>query len=240
MPVTNIASPSTASAATPAATIAQSASKGLANNFDTFLKLLTVQMQNQDPLSPLDTNQFTQQLVSFTGVEQSIQQNKNLETLIAEMRGQSLNSSASYIGQDITADTDLATLGKNGTRWNYTLDSDALSNKLNITTERGDVVATFNGELKRGSYQFNWNGKLPNGTDAAPGNYRLAPKAKASDDSDVTSHVQLIGRVEAVEAGPNGSKLIVAGLPINLSQVLRITAPILPQNVVSSNTTLAQ
>jgi flagellar basal-body rod modification protein FlgD len=226
--------------ATPAATVAQTASKGLANNFDTFLKLLTVQMQNQDPLSPLDTNQFTQQLVSFTGVEQSIQQNKNLETLISEIRGQSLNTSASYIGQDVTANTDLAALGKTGTRWNYTLDSDALSNQLNITTERGDVVATFKGESKRGTHQFNWDGKLPNGSTAPPGNYRLAPVAKASDDSDVTTRVQLTGRVEAVESSISGNKLIVAGVPINLSQVLRIAAPAPPQNVVSSNSTSAQ
>jgi flagellar basal-body rod modification protein FlgD len=226
--------------AAPAATLAQSASKGLASNFDTFLKLLTVQMQNQDPLSPLDTNQFTQQLVSFTGVEQSIQQNKNLETLISEMRGQGLNSAASYIGKDVTADTDLAALGPTGSRWNYTLEADALSNKLAVTTERGDVVATFNGETKRGEHSFNWDGKLPNGSIAPAGNYRLAPVAKASDESDVTTHVQLVGRVDAVESGPNGNNLIVAGLPINQSQILRIAAPALPQNVVSPNTTSAQ
>ncbi len=232
--------PTSTAAANPAASIAQTASKGLANNFDTFLKLLTVQMQNQDPLSPLDTNQFTQQLVSFTGVEQSIQQNKNLETLIAEMRGQSLNSAASYIGQDVTANTDLAVLGKTGARWNYTLDTDAISNKLNVTTERGEIVATFTGEKKRGDHAFSWDGKLPNGTTAAPGKYRLVPVAKASDDSDVTSRVQLVGRVEAVESGTNGNKLIIAGLPVDLSKVLRIAAPAAPQNVVSSNLTTAQ
>jgi flagellar basal-body rod modification protein FlgD len=226
--------------AAPAATIAQTASKGLANNFDTFLKLLTVQMQNQDPLSPLDTNQFTQQLVSFTGVEQSIQQNKNLQTLIGEMRGQNLNSSASYIGKEVTADTDLAALGPTGARWNYTLDSDALSNKLNVTTERGDIVATFNGDTKRGAHSFAWDGRLQNGTKAPAGNYRLAPAAKASDQSDVTTHVQLVGRVDAVESGPNGSSLIVAGLPITQSQILRISAPASPQNVVSPNITSAQ
>ncbi len=226
--------------AAPAATVAQTASKGLANNFDTFLKLLTVQMQNQDPLSPLDTNQFTQQLVSFTGVEQSIQQNKNLETLISEMRGQSLNSSASYIGKDVTVDSDLAALGANGARWSYTLDSDAVSNKLAVTTERGDIVTTFSGNLKSGSHPFNWDGKLANGTKAPPGNYRLVPVAKASDDSDVTTRVQLNGRVDAVESGPGGNKLIVAGLPINLSQVLRVSAPTPPQNVVSSPVSFAQ
>ncbi len=233
--------PTIASTATSApATVATAASKGLANNFDTFLKLLTVQMQNQDPLSPLDTNAFTQQLVSFTGVEQSIQQNKNLETLIAEMRGQGLTSAASYIGQDVTANTDLAALGNTGARWNYTLDSEALSNTLAVTTERGDILATFRGETKRGTHSFSWDGKLPNGTTASPGSYRLVPVAKASDSSDVTSSVQLVGRVDAVESGPSGQKLIVAGLPVDLSQVVRISAAMPPQNVVSSNQTSAQ
>jgi flagellar basal-body rod modification protein FlgD len=227
-------------AQTQAATVAQTASKGLANNFDTFLKLLTVQMQNQDPLSPLDTNAFTEQLVSFTGVEQSIQQNKNLETLIAEMRGQSLTSAASYIGQDVTANTDLAALGKNGARWTYSLDSEALSNTLAVTTERGEILATFRGETKRGQHSFAWDGKLPNGTAAAPGIYRLVPVAKASDSSDVTTSVQLLGRVDAVEAGPSGQKLVVGGLPIDLSQVVRISSATPPQNVVSSNVTTAQ
>jgi flagellar basal-body rod modification protein FlgD len=229
-----------AAAAKPVVSEATTASKSLSGNFDTFLKLLTVQMQNQDPLSPLDTNQFTQQLVSFSGVEQSIKQNKNLETMISEMRGQSLNSSASYIGKDVTADSDLAVLGANGANWNYTLDSDALSNKLDVTDERGNIVATFNGKLKTGSHTFNWDGKLPNGTKVSPGNYRLVPTAKSSSDIDVTTHVQLTGRVDAVESGPDGSKLIVAGLPIDLSKVLRVSAPASPQNVVSPPVTSAQ
>jgi flagellar basal-body rod modification protein FlgD len=231
----------TITSATTATSAASTASKGLANNFDTFLKLLTVQMQNQDPLSPLDTNEFTQQLVSFTGVEQSIQQNKNLETLISEMRGQTLTSAASYIGQDVTVDTDLAKLATNSNaRWNYALESDALSNTLAVTTEGGNILATFKGETKRGTHNFNWDGTLPNGTKAAAGTYRLVPVAKASDSSDVTASVQLTGRVDAVESGPSGTKLSVAGLPVDLSQVMRISAPQPPQNVVSSNSTSAQ
>jgi flagellar basal-body rod modification protein FlgD len=232
--------PTTTTVAKPAASDAQTASKSLSGNFDTFLKLLTVQMKNQDPLSPLDTNQFTQQLVSFSGVEQSIKQNKNLETMIAEMRGQGLTSAAGYIGQDVTANTDLAALGKNGARWSYTLDSEALSNTLSVTTPSGEVVASFPGQTKHGTYEFSWDGKLANGTKAPPGNYKLTPIAKASDKSDVTSHVQLVGRVEAVEADAQGNRLIVAGLPIQLSQVVRVAPPATPQNVVSSNPNLAQ
>jgi flagellar basal-body rod modification protein FlgD len=226
-------------AATTASTISQSstASQKLSGNFDTFLKLLTAQMQNQDPLEPMDTSEFTQQLVAYTEVEQSIEQNKNLETLIAEMRGQSLNSAVSYIGQQVTADTDLAALGPSGAKWSYTLDSDATSNTLAVTTQRGDIVATFPGNTRRGTHEFSWDGKLSNGTTASPGTYRLTPVAKIGDDSDVTTRVQLVGRVEAVESSSEGSKLIVAGLPIDVAQVARITSP---QNVVSTSNTSIQ
>jgi len=76
MDITAIASQQTQAASS-------SAFSSLTTNFDTFLTLLTTQLRNQDPLDPLDTEQFTQQLVQFAGVEQSIQTNSNLETLIA-------------------------------------------------------------------------------------------------------------------------------------------------------------
>src|SRR5262249_10208809 len=59
------------------------AASQLAGNFDEFLKLLTTQLQHQDPLSPLDPNQFTQELVQFSSVEQQIQTNTSLSTLIS-------------------------------------------------------------------------------------------------------------------------------------------------------------
>ena len=58
--------------------------KQLSGNFSTFLNLLTTQLKNQDPTSPMDTNQFTQQLVMYSQVEQQIQSNSNLKTLIAQ------------------------------------------------------------------------------------------------------------------------------------------------------------
>jgi hypothetical protein len=91
--------PATSASTTSAAANAQ---KSLSGNFETFLTLLTTQLKNQDPLSPMDSNQFTQQLVQFSQVEQQINSNKNLESLIALTKSQSATSAVSYLGKTLT------------------------------------------------------------------------------------------------------------------------------------------
>src|SRR5579863_9689138 len=72
-------------------------------NYDTFLTLLTTQLKNQDPLSPLDTNQFTQQLTQMTGVEQQLLSNQLLQQLVNQNQGGGLTSAVGLIGKNVTA-----------------------------------------------------------------------------------------------------------------------------------------
>src|SRR5579884_3869002 len=74
----------------------------LTGNFDTFLQLLTTQLQNQDPLSPMDSTQFTQQLVEFSQVEQQINTNNNLQNLIGLTEANAGSTAVSYLGKDVT------------------------------------------------------------------------------------------------------------------------------------------
>ena len=83
---------------------------GFAQNFDSFLTLLTAQLKNQDPLSPLDATQFTTQLVQFTGVEQAIHQNQSLETLISLQKDTGVGSAVGYLGKTVSANGDSITL----------------------------------------------------------------------------------------------------------------------------------
>lgn len=73
----------------------------LAGNFQSFLSLLTTQLRNQDPLNPTDTNQFTQQITSMTGVEQQLISNQLLQQLVAQQTG--VGAAAGLIGDKITA-----------------------------------------------------------------------------------------------------------------------------------------
>src|SRR3974390_2835673 len=95
--------------------------QGLAGNFNEFLKLLTTQLQNQDPLSPMDTNQFTQQLVQFSSVEQQINMNTQLSTLISLQQTAQTAQAASFIGATVTVNGATAQLVNGRATWNYSV-----------------------------------------------------------------------------------------------------------------------
>src|SRR5215213_10582288 len=87
-----------------AASTGKTPSKGIAENFDSFLMLLTTQLKNQSPLDPMDTNQFTQQLVQFASVEQQIKSNDTLNALLTSSRSSIVSTAADFVGMQITAD----------------------------------------------------------------------------------------------------------------------------------------
>src|ERR1700747_546646 len=111
-----------AASAASAASQATSSQKTLASNFDTFLSLLTTQLKNQDPLSPLDSNQFTQQLVQMTGVEQQLNTNDLLKQRVANTAG-GVATAVSLIGKDVKAVSDTANLSSGKAQWSYNLPS---------------------------------------------------------------------------------------------------------------------
>src|SRR3954466_6534696 len=108
----------------------------LAENFDTFLSLLTTQLKNQDPLSPLDSNQFTQQLVQMTGVEQQINGNELLKQLVANTAG-GVATAVSLIGKDVKAVSDKANLTGGKAQWSYNLPAEASDLKVEVLDANG-------------------------------------------------------------------------------------------------------
>src|SRR4051812_4190748 len=91
----------------------------LAGNFDTFLQLLTTQLKNQNPLDPLDTNQFTQQLVQFAQVEQQMKQNDSLSTLISLEKATQTTAALGFLGSDVVVDGDTAKLTNGQAKWSF-------------------------------------------------------------------------------------------------------------------------
>src|ERR671911_1713530 len=100
-----------------AAAATKSPTKGIAQNFDAFLLLLTTQLKNQSPLDPLDTNQFTQQLVQFASVEQQLRSNDTLTALLATAKAANTSTAASFIGRQMTADGTTTRLSNGTARW---------------------------------------------------------------------------------------------------------------------------
>ena len=193
--------------------------KVLTQNFDTFLKLLTAQLQNQDPLEPMDAAQFTQQLVQYSGVEQGIYTNKNLETLIALQQSGGMGSAVNYIGREVEVQNNQAALSGGQAQWTYTLPAVAESVQLVVRDANGKAVYSGSGPLTAGDHTIAWDGKLASGADAPEGVYSLEVTAKSKDGATLTSPVTLSGRVTGVEMVNGAVVLDVGGVKLKLTDV---------------------
>src|SRR5690348_5597936 len=181
--MTTVPPATTNPAATNAAAAGSNAMQQLSGNFQTFLTLLTTQLQNQDPLAPMDSNQFTQQLVQYSQVEQQINTNDNLKTLINQGSAQTGAYGVSYLGKAVTIANGQAPLASGQAIWAYNLDATAAQTQLTVTDAKGNVVYTGAGETTDGAHLFKWDGKNTGGTQLADGTYKLTVTAKASDGS---------------------------------------------------------
>lgn len=172
----------------------------LADNFDTFLVMLTTQLKHQDPLSPMDSTEFTNQLVQFANVEQQIAANSNLETLIGvNMMGQK-GTAISYIGRTIEAVSDYlplqGTVESEGNQlkllggkayFSYELPKTAQSVTLEVKDADGNVVRTMSGAVGAGSHQDYWDGNNADGEAAPAGAYTIHVTAAAADGSPIAA-----------------------------------------------------
>lgn len=199
-----------AAAASTGQTASQRGFSQLTNNFDTFLTLLTTQLRNQDPLKPLDTEKFTEQLVQFASVEQSIQTNQNLEALLALQASSANETALSMIGRIASVDTDVAALTDDAARWTYTLPQDAAGVSVKVFDARGALVAVLEGDNEAGVHEILWNGQTNNGVAAPQGAYRLVVEAADSDGEPISASIASRGRVDGV-AFKNGAPAIEIG-----------------------------
>jgi flagellar basal-body rod modification protein FlgD len=197
----------------------------LAANFDTFLLLLTAQLKNQDPLEPMDSTEFTQQLVQFSQVEQQITSNKNLESLIALTQARSASDAVSYLGKTLTLTDGTAALMGGEANWAYALDNNAASATMTILNAHGDVVYTAPAETSEGLHSFAWDGVGSNGATLPPGPYQLKVTAKASDGSSIATRIASQGVISEVDLTGSEPILMIGplGVPISKATLLSQT-----------------
>ncbi len=199
----------------------------LTSDFDTFLTLLTTQLQNQDPLEPLDTEQFTSQLVQFAGVEQSIQANSNLETLISLQSGANKQASLDLVGRAVSVAGGDFILGDNNqqsTTLRYTLPANASNLTLDIVDDAGRVVASLEGPTSGGQHDLVWNGQLANGAQAPGGLYRLQANATLADGSEIIPTIESRGRIDSLLLSGQSPQLIINGRQVALDDITRVDA----------------
>jgi flagellar basal-body rod modification protein FlgD len=202
-----------------------SGSAMLASNFETFLSLLTSQLKNQDPLSPVDSNQFTAQLTQMAGVEQQLLTNELLKSLVAAQGGGGgLGNAANFIGRDATAAWSATKFTDGAAKWSYELAGDAASAKLQVLDAQGKVV--WEGEAPEkgtGVHDFTWDGTTTSGANAAEGGvYSLKIVATNSVGGALDSQVLTRGRVTGVEMYNGETYLTVGNAILPLSSVIAL------------------
>lgn len=187
--------------------------QGLNQNFDQFLKLLTTQLQNQDPLSPMDTAQFTNQLVEFSQVEQQLKSNDTLNKLLTMQTVNMTALGVSFIGKDVQVAGSSFDTSASGSQVKlaYSLPATAASGNISIKDANGNVVFTKATDLSSGTHDFTWDGKETDGSTAPAGTYTLTVSAQDSSGAalNVTGYVP--GHVTGLETADDGTLMLNVG-----------------------------
>ena len=196
----------------------------LAGDFNTFLTLLTTQLQNQDPLDPLDTENFTQQLVQFAGVEQQISTNSNLETLIGLQSSVDRFGALSLIGADVELATNDAFSAGDGAAWRFTAEAPGETLTARIQDAAGRTVRETTIEASPGAQSFVWNGRDERGDAAPAGAYSLV-LTRAGAEGAAAQRVEAFGvtRVNAVDVAGEAAQIETALGGFSLNDIRRIS-----------------
>jgi len=216
LPASSSSSGSSASAANALA------SSQIAGNFQSFLTLLTTQLQNQNPLSPLDTNQFTQQLVEFAGVQQQLNTNDSLATLVSLQQTAQSTQALGFVGKTAVVNGSTAGLTNGSATWELSIPTNSTLN-VTIASSNGQTVFSGSYPVTAGNNQpFVWNGQGSDGTQYSSGNYTMTATAKDASNNTVAVTTQVQGVVNSVDLTQSPPLLSINGSTYTVSQIQSI------------------
>jgi flagellar basal-body rod modification protein FlgD len=226
-PTTPAATSNPASNASTAQAAASSAAPALAGNFNDFLKLLTTQLQHQDPTSPLDPNQFTQELVQFASVEQQINTNTSLSTMISLQQTQQAASALTFLGATVAVSGKTTQLANGTASWAYSVTQPATAT-INISNASGQVVYTTTQSVQPGAQAFTWNGVDKQGTTWPSGPYTISVSAVGANNQNVPVTTGVQGVVSGVDISQSPPTLTVGGQSYALNQITQVLSTATP------------
>ena len=216
--------PST-STTTPAGSVASAVnSTEIASNFTTFLQLLTTQLKNQDPLSPMDTNQFTQQLVEFASVEQQMKSNSSLTTLVSLEQAAQSTSALALVGATVVVDGSTTQLSNGKANWSLNVSKPATAT-VTIKDATGQTAYTSTFGVNPGTQNFVWDGHGTNGTLWPNGPYTMTATATDASGQTTAISTQIQARVDSVDLTQTPPLLSINGQNYTMNQLQKIVAP---------------
>jgi flagellar basal-body rod modification protein FlgD len=183
----------------------------LSGNYQMFLQLLVTQMQNQSPLNPMDSSQFTQQLVQYSSVEQQIKANQSLTDLKTMFAIQSALSFVGYVGKTVTVDSSTTQLKDGVATWNFNGSAASDAAKIEIYGADGKLVYSTTQKLAAGDGKFEWKGETDTGGTAPAGDYTIVISGKDAAGKAVTYKSETTGAVDAVDFSGSTPMLSIGG-----------------------------
>lgn len=190
----------------------------IANNFDQFLTLLTTQLRNQNPLDPLDTNQFTQQLVQFAGVEQQLKQNETLTALLGVSKATTGASAIGFVGQTVTADGAATQLSEGKAEWKLNASKGGTAT-VTIKDAKGNVVFSGTKTLTAGDQTYTWDGKTSTGSNAPDGEYSIKVEGTDVSGAAITVKTEITGKVDGIDFSTTVPTLLIGAIKVPLDKV---------------------
>lgn len=209
-------------------TLPQSDSTSLGK--DDFLRILVTQLQNQNPLNPVSSDQFAAQLAQFSSLEQLQNMNANLERALELdiALSQAINNTmaTTFIGKSVTAvGNQLSVVEGEPTNIHYELSAASSTTTIEIRNEDDIVVRTVevHGE-KAGRQQFEWDGKDENGTTVPEGRYTFGVSATDSIGNNVAAQSLIVGNIDSIRYQDGNAVLRLGSIEVTLGAVLEIGA----------------
>jgi flagellar basal-body rod modification protein FlgD len=193
----------------------------IAGNFQTFLTLLTTQLKNQDPLSPLDTNQFTAQLVQFAQVEQQLKSNTQLSTLVSLQQTAQNTAALNFVGQKVDVAGATAALTDGTATWQLSAAKPATAT-ITIKSATGQQVFNGNYSLNAGTQPFVWDGKDSSGLQWPDGNYTISVTAQDASGQPVAVPTEIEAVVDSADLSQTPPVLSIAGQDYTLDKIKRV------------------
>ncbi len=215
---------SAASSSSGASTTTGVDSGTLADNFTTFLQLLTTQLKNQNPLDPLDTNQFTQQLVQFASVEQQMKSNEQLASLVALEKSAQTTTALAYVGSTVVVDGSTAQLTSTGADWSFNVTKPSTAT-VTIKDSTGQTAYSGTFGVNPGIQNFTWDGRGNDGKAWPNGNYTLSVSAVDANSQSVGISTEVQAVVDSVDLTQNPPLLSLNGENYTLDKIKRIVRP---------------
>lgn len=221
-PVVSGTTPTTGSSSSSSSAAANAlASQQIAGNFQSFLTLLTTQLQNQNPLDPLDTNQFTQQLVEFAGVQEQLNTNDSLATLVSLQQTAQSTQALTFVGKTAVVKGNTAALTNSSATWNLNVPSNSNVN-ITIANSTGQTVYTTTVPMSAGNQAFTWKGQGSDGTQWPDGQYTLTAAATDSSGKPIAVTTQVQGVVSSVDLTQSPPLLTINGQSYTVNQIQSI------------------